>query len=121
MIKEIPLTALSFLADELLHNKCREIAKLKNREKGSPSWIGIRIQEATKLRQLAEGIRILLIESQSSERLRIYRKLDHNLKVLTNSDPNLKGHIITLGPDKPELFHSFSRVTYQIPITFFKQ
>ena len=109
---------LQILAKELYLNKDKEIHRLTNNPKIQLWVIDLRKEEATKLKKLAEGL--VLIESTGLMRMEAYMPLDRNLRLLTQRDPCLKGHIITLGPDKPELKPYFSKISYNIPITFYK-
>ena len=111
---------LSDVADGLYCAKCQEIENLNKREKGPPPWIGIRIKEANKLKELAEGLRFTLSELPKLQRMKVYLKLDEQLINLTKADPCLKGHIVTLGPSQPEFKEHFSMVPFHIPISFYK-
>ena len=113
------IQTLQIIATELHQNKWKEIQKLATKEKAYTSYvIDLRKEEANKLKQLKEGL--TLVESTGFLRMEAYLSLDRELRHLTQADPCLKGHIITLGPDQPELKPFFSRVTYNIPITFYK-
>ena len=116
----ISLEYLSDVADDLHRKKCQEIENLNKREKGPPSWIGIRIKEAARLKELAEGIRLILTDFPKFNRMQAYLKLDEHLRKLTKADPSLKGHIVTIGPDQSEFKENFSISSFYIPITFYK-
>jgi hypothetical protein len=112
------LHTLLHLVNELIQNKEKEILKLIKSKNAYPWLIELKKEEAQKLKKLAEGL--TLVGDSGLIRLEVYMSLDKKLRHLTQTDPCLKGHIITLGPDQPELKPYFSRVTCNIPITFYK-
>lgn len=113
------LQTLQVLTNELYSNKQEEIQRLTANEKTRSSWIiNLRKEEAIKLKKLQEGL--TLVENTGFLRLEAYLSLDRKLRYLTQADPCLKGHIVTIGPNQTELTPFFSRVTFNIPITFYK-
>ena len=109
---------LQHIAQELYDSKCKEVQRLQERVQGPPSWIGIRQKEEAKLKELAEGL--TLVELPDPLRVQTYLRLDKKLQLLTKQHPDLKGHILILGPDKKEFLPYYSRICLNLPMTFFR-
>lgn len=120
MVNQIFLRNLQRVANELYMSKCEEVKRLSNRENGPPKWIDIRKTEASSLKELVEGIKMIVNHYPDNYRQQIYLQLDKSLQRHFQKDPNLKGAIIFMGPDKPELTSYFTRIAFNIPITFFR-
>lgn len=112
------LHTLLILATELSQNKEKEIQRLIKSENAYSRLIEIRKEEAQKLKNLAEGL--TLVGNSGLVRLEVYLSLDKKLRHLAQTDPCLKGYIVTLGPDQPELKPYFSKVSFNIPISFYR-
>lgn len=105
-------------AIELYYSKCEEINKLRMRKSGSPSWVTIRQHEAAKLKQIVDGL--TTVELPNLIRAQFYQDIDQQLLSMMKQYPELKGHIIIIGPDKTDSFPYFSRISLNIPMSFYK-
>lgn len=108
---------LLMLLRELYDEKCNEVKWLISSKKYSLKIIEKRQQEADKLK---EALELTKVNPNALIRLQTYVKLDDYLTVYTKSHPDLLGHNIIFGPDKPELFGYYSRIPWNVPISFFK-
>lgn len=106
------------ILDELYKCKCKEVKWLIESKKYSLKVIEKRQQEADKLKESLEGI--TNVTPTDLFKPQFYSGLDKCMVKHAKSDPSLKGFIIILGPDKPELFQEYSRITWNIPISIFR-
>lgn len=112
---QVVLTLLS----EHYQKKCAEVRRLSNNQRYSPKVTELRQQEADELKGILD--KLTRLNSHDLMRLRSYGMLDEYLRNRTNENPDLLGHHIILGPDKPELFGYYSRIRWNVPISFFKK
>lgn len=103
---------------ELYHYKCVEVKQLKQSKKYPLKIIELRQREADKLKELLDGL--TKVNPMDLIKLQIYSTFHENLTKLVNDDPDLLGCAIIIGADKSENYQRFSRITWNIPISFFR-
>lgn len=107
------------LLSECYNRKCEEVIRLVNNPKYAPTIVKIRQQEADELKEVLNELTKL--NSNDLLRLQSFGELDVSMTQCINHYPDILGFNIIFGPDNPELFGYYYRLSWNMPISFFKK